>query len=198
MLTLLEEPDLSTEAGQLDRALLETFYSSLIRLDEMTALDIDHVDLTGNQLFVAKGKGQKQRWVPLGKHACKFIEGYIRNVRGKLARRSKKKSSALWLNARGQRLSGQLIYKRVREYGESAGISKRVSPHILRHSGATELAKSGCDISIVASILGHAPCTDTQVYCRVAGVEVRKLKEKQKPLDVNVDFEAPVTWAVFK
>lgn len=165
VLALLDGPDGATVAGRRDRAVLEFLYATGARVSEAAALDLADVDLDAATAVVT-GKGNKQRLVPLGRHAVNSIEEYL-PARLEL-RRSGRDSGALFLNLRGGRLSRQGLWGIVRKAAERAGIpSERVSPHVLRHSAATHMVERGADLRSVQQLLGHATITTTQVYTRV-------------------------------
>jgi site-specific recombinase XerD len=166
---VLEQADLTTAKGIMDRAIMETFYSSGIRLAEMEALTVSDVDLAEGMLRI-QGKGQKERMVPIGPHAVKLITAYLTRVRPELAKsQGSAVNHSLWLNREGLPLSSAIISRRISEYGKAAKIGKRVTPHVWRHSCATSLVRAGADIVHVQKLLGHSPRTDTSIYCRVAG-----------------------------
>jgi integrase/recombinase XerD len=156
-----------------DRALLEFLYSTGARISETVSLDVDDLDLAADPSVLLAGKGGKQRFVPVGSYAVRAIEAYLVRGRPALAVAGKRASPAVFLNARGGRLTRQGAWGVLREAGERSGI-KGVSPHTLRHSFATHLLDGGADIRVVQELLGHASVTTTQVYTLVT---VDKLRE---------------------
>jgi len=157
-----------------DRALLEFLYGTGARISEATGLDVDDLDLADDPVVLLTGKGGKQRYVPVGSYAVKALDAYL--VRGRpvlAAAATRKASPAVFLNARGGRLTRQGAWGILREASARSG-KKDVSPHTLRHSFATHLLDGGADIRVVQELLGHASVTTTQVYTLVT---VDKLRE---------------------
>ena len=182
---LLEIPDLRTEAGIRNRAILETFYSSGIRVQEMSNLTLFDLDLEQGFLFIREGKGKRDRAVPLGKHACHFIQSYLESVRPLLVAKDKQskavKTGRLWINKWGRPLlKGDIIWM-VRRCRKKAGITKQVTPHSFRRTLAVELIRNECDFLTVKSILGHANSNTTLRYCALSGVELKEALKKSHP-----------------
>ena len=187
---MLEAPDLRTELGIRDRAILETFYSSGIRIQEMSQLTLLDVDLENGYLFIREGKGKKDRVVPLGKHAGLFITAYLESSRPIFADRGKDtlKANRLWLNKYGRPLVKGDIVVMVRQYRNKAGITKQVTAHSFRRTLAVELIRNDCDFLSVKEILGHSLSRTTLKYCALSGVE---LKEALKKCHPRYDLEEP-------
>ncbi len=165
VMALLEAPDLRTPAGRRDRAILEFLYATGARVSEAVDLDLEDIDLESGTAVVT-GKGKKQRLVPLGAYAVASIEAYLPDRLS--VRKPGRDSGALFLNARGGRLTRQGLWGIVRRTADTAGISAdRVSPHVLRHSAATHMVERGADLRSVQQLLGHATISTTQVYTRV-------------------------------
>jgi integrase/recombinase XerD len=165
VMALLETPDLATLGGRRDRAILEFLYATGARVSEAAGLDLADVDLEAGTAVVT-GKGDKQRMVPLGGFAVRAIEDYLPDRL--TVRTPGRDSGALFLNARGGRLTRQGLWGIVRKAADRAGIpADRVSPHVLRHSAATHMVERGADLRSVQQLLGHATITTTQVYTRV-------------------------------
>jgi integrase/recombinase XerD len=145
-----------------DRALLETLYSSGLRVSEAVLLDIDNLDFKRGfiRLF---GKGGKERIVPIGKFALQALRDYLEKGRGKIPHL---KTSALFINRKGERLSRQGIWKIVKKYAQKAGI--KITPHVLRHTFATHLLEGGADLKSVQEMLGHSSLSTTQIYTHVS------------------------------
>lgn len=179
-LKILEQPNLSTMTGIRDRAILEVFYSTGIRLDELSSLTIHDADLQGAMLRVNMGKGKKDRVVPLGKHAIRFLREYVTKVRPHFTRKDRTQRR-LFMDVCGKPLSKQMVSIGIRTYARSAGIGKKVSAHTFRHTFATELVKNGADITAVQKMLGHSDLGVTQVYLRTAGVDVKSAHQKSHP-----------------
>jgi len=176
---ILEQPNLSTLRGIRDRAILEVFYSTGIRLEEMAGLTIYDCDLQGGFLRVNKGKFAKDRVIPLGRHAVRFLKEYITHARPKQTKNRPLRS--LFVNREGLPLSKVMIQIIVKSSARAAGIKKKVTPHTFRHSFATELVRNGADITAVQKMLGHSDLRVTQLYTRVAGVEVKRTHSRHHP-----------------
>lgn len=141
-----------------DRAIVELMYSTGARVSEVVALDLDEIDDSG--LIRVRGKGAKERVVPVGSFAMKSLQAYLVRSRPLLVQGSS--SNALFLNKRGARLSRQSIWEVIQRAGEAIGLE--VSPHALRHSFATHLIEGGADVRVVQELLGHSSVTTTQIY----------------------------------
>ena len=162
-----------------DRALLETLYGTGARISEAVGLVVDDVD-RGTGLVRLDGKGGKQRIVPVGSYAQRAIEAYLVRARPVLAT-SGRGGPALFLNARGGRLSRQSAWSVLRAAAERAGVTSDVSPHTLRHSFATHLLDGGADVRVVQELLGHASVTTTQVYTLVTVDRLREVYATAHP-----------------
>lgn len=175
---LLEAPDRASVPGLRDAALLELLYGTGARVSEAVALDVD--DITGLfddpdaglRLF---GKGRKERIVPVGSYARKALGDYLTRARPVLLAQAKKPGPALFLNARGQRLSRQSVWNILQTYAQSAGIDTEIGPHSLRHTFATHLLDGGADVRVVQELLGHASVTTTQLYTLVTAEHLREV-----------------------
>ena len=153
-----------------DRALLEVLYATGGRVSEITGLAVDDVfgaDGSPAQLLRLRGKGNKERIVPLGSHARTSLDAYVVRARPALAKNSKGSSAALFLGARGGALSRQNVWLILQKRAEGARITERLSPHTLRHSCATHLLQGGADIRVVQELLGHQSVATTQIYTKV-------------------------------
>lgn len=180
---LLEAPDRSTPAGLRDRALLEFLYSTGARISEAIAVDLDDLVLEEGELPAVVrlfGKGGKERVVPVGSYARTALEEYKVRARPSLASAGRG-TPALFLNARGGRISRQGAYLILKKYAQMAGIEEEVSPHTLRHSFATHLLEGGADIRVVQELLGHAAVTTTQIYTRVTADTLREVFAASHP-----------------
>ena len=178
---MLDVPATDTVLGLRDRALLEVLYGTGVRISEAVGLDVDevarlvHLDpeapTPGLRVL---GKGRKERIVPLGSYARAALDAYLVRARPELARRGPG-TPALFLNARGGRLSRQSAWTILRTVAEQAGITADVSPHTLRHSFATHLLDGGADVRVVQELLGHASVTTTQIYTLVTVDHLREV-----------------------
>ncbi len=179
--SMLDVPDTDTALGLRDAALLELLYGTGARVSEAVALDVDDVSRLlavpagepspGLRLF---GKGSKERIVPLGSYARAALDAYLVRARPALAAKGTGKP-ALFLNARGGRLSRQSAWMIIQTVAEKAGIQADVSPHTLRHSFATHLLDGGADVRVVQELLGHASVTTTQIYTLVTVDHLREV-----------------------
>jgi integrase/recombinase XerD len=175
---LLEAPDPSTPAGTRDRAILELLYGSGLRISELTGLDVDDVDLDGASVRVL-GKGGKERDVPVGSFARQAVGAYL--TRGRPALAGPATRGALFLNARGGRLSRQSCARLLGIHVRAAAIERRVTLHTLRHSFATHLLEGGADVRVVQELLGHASVATTQIYTLVTAQHLRDVYERSHP-----------------
>lgn len=181
--------DMGKPSGLRSRAILEVFYSTGIRLGEMLALRVEDINLDEGLLRVNEGKGAKDRVVPLGKQAAVFLKSYLSEVRPKLVRKGAD-DGRLWMSLYGTPLSKESVGAMVQQAGRAAGIEKNVSPHTLRHTFATHMVKNGADVLLVSQLLGHSDLKVTQVYVRVAGIEVKKAHQEAHPREKDtVDKE---------
>ncbi|WP_280396862.1 site-specific tyrosine recombinase XerD [Nocardia carnea] len=166
--------------GLRDRALLELLYSTGARISETVGLDIDDLDLAGRAVML-RGKGGKQRIVPVGRPALEAVDAYLVRGRpvlaahGRAGVRAPGAAAALFLNVRGGRLSRQSAWQVLQRAAEHAGITATVSPHTLRHSFATHLLDGGADVRVVQELLGHASVTTTQIYTLVTVGTLREV-----------------------
>lgn len=154
--------DLSKPGGERNKAMLETLYSCGLRVSELTGLLISN--LYFNEGFIKiTGKGDKERLVPIGKHAMRQLQTYLQKVRVHQMPKTGQKDT-LFLNQRGGKLSRVMVFNMVKEMAQVAGIEKSISPHTFRHSFATHLIEGGADLRAVQEMLGHASITTTEVY----------------------------------
>ncbi|WP_248344464.1 site-specific tyrosine recombinase XerD [Anaeromyxobacter paludicola] len=175
---LVEAPPLRTAAGIRDRAMLEVLYATGLRVSELVGLGVNDVNLE-TRVLLARGKGKKERIVPLGAPAAEAVKLYLAAAREKLlhGRRSKD----LFVTPRGARMTRQGFYKLVNRYARAAGIARRISPHKLRHSFATHLLAGGADLRAVQAMLGHADISTTQIYTHVERSQVQRVYARTHP-----------------
>ena len=169
-----------------DCAIFEILYSTGARVSEVIGInfaDISTQDLEGERISVIKlrGKGSKERIVPLGKFAFAALEEYLVRTRPLLAAKNAKSESALFLNSRGKRLSRQSAWQIVLDAAQATGLTGKVSPHVFRHSYATHLLDGGADIRVVQELLGHASVTTTQIYTLITIDKVRESYSSAHP-----------------
>jgi integrase/recombinase XerD len=175
---LLATPVGDSPQAYRDRAILEVMYACGLRASEVIGLEMTDID-TYEGMLRARGKGNKERIVPLGRQAINAIEGYLRSGRPELAKGRSEK--ALFLNFRGRRLTRQGLYKIVQGHARTAGLEDRMSPHTLRHSFATHLLAGGCDLRAVQEMLGHADVATTQMYTHLTGQRLRDVYYASHP-----------------
>jgi integrase/recombinase XerD len=175
---LLEQPNAQTPIGIRDRTMLEVLYATGMRVSELTQLPIHQVNLEGGYVLVF-GKGSKERIIPIGIEAMKWIALYLNTAREKLAKG--KESPSLFINRSGRGMSRQQFWKSIKAYGRRAGILKRITPHLLRHSFASHLLERGADLRSVQIMLGHADISTTQIYTHVTGERLKKIHRRYHP-----------------
>ena len=178
MFRLLDIPSPDSALGVRDRAILELIYGSGIRVGELESLDLSQLDLD-NRLLLVKGKGRKERVVPVGTAAAKALEAYLR-LRPKHYGETPH-PSALFLNYRGGRLTSRSVERIVKRYCLLAGLVRQVGPHALRHSFATHLLAGGADLRSIQELLGHASLSTTQRYTHVAVEQLMEVYDKAHP-----------------
>ena len=172
MLQLLETPTLEKISGKRDRAILETLYSTGIRVSELVGLNIDRVDFIGNIIKVM-GKGKKERLVPIGEKALGSIKSYID---GRCF-----EHKALFLNKSGSRLSDRSVRNIINKYILQTSLRMNISPHMMRHSFATHLLNRGADLRSVQELLGHVNLSTTQIYTHVSTERLKSVYDKAHP-----------------
>ena len=176
---LLAQPDVSTERGVRDKALLEMLYATGMRVSELLGLKPGDLNLDEGYL-TCTGKGDKQRIVPIGQQAAEWVRRYMREARPALLH--KRTSPWLFVNARdGGPLSRVGFWKVLKVYGIKAGISREISPHVLRHSFATHLLERGADLRAIQVMLGHADLSTTQIYTHVLEARLRAVYDRFHP-----------------
>jgi len=169
---LLAAPDGHTPEGVRDRAMLTILYASGLRASEAIGVELDDVDLE-EAVLRTRGKGSKERIVPIGQAALKAIEIYLERGRPELVKN--KVEAHLFVNFRGGQLTRQGLYKIVRRHALTAGLADRMSPHTLRHTFATHLLAGGCDLRAVQEMLGHADISTTQMYTHLSGERLKQV-----------------------
>ena len=176
---LLTQPDPSIPRGLRDKALIELLYATGLRVSELLSLRPGDVNLEAGYLTCI-GKGDKQRIVPLGQAAADWVRRYIRDGRPALLK--KRSSGWLFVNAKdGGRLSRVGFWKVLKDYGIKAGVSRHLSPHVLRHSFATHLLERGADLRAIQLMLGHADLSTTQIYTHVLEQRLRTVYDRFHP-----------------
>jgi len=174
---LLAAPDTTTPLGLRDRAILEVMYATGLRASELIGLESGNVDLQVGLVKVF-GKGRKERLVPLGRVAGRWVERYLSEVRGRLV---KGRLPVLFVSQRGSKLSRMGLWGLVRRHAVAAGVERILTPHVLRHSFASHLLERGADLRSLQAMLGHADISTTQIYTHVARERLNALHAKHHP-----------------
>jgi integrase/recombinase XerD len=174
---LLAAPDTATPLGLRDRAMLETLYATGVRASELVGLLASQLRLDPGYLRVI-GKGSKERIVPIGAQARHWLALYLERARPGL---DKRRSDRLFLSVRGAGMTRQAFWQLLRRHGRRAGISARLSPHVVRHSFATHLLEHGADLRAVQAMLGHASISTTEIYTHVTRERLRQLYDRTHP-----------------
>ena len=177
---LLDEPNLGTLDGYRDKTMLELLYATGMRVSELVNVPVKNVDMK-MQYVIVMGKGSKERMLPLGRTALHYLEHYLSVVRPQLLHGKPDAASELFVTGWGGPMTRERFYEIIVAYGKSAGISKRVTPHMLRHSFATHLLNNGTDLRIVQELLGHADISTTQIYTHLDVERLREVYDKTHP-----------------
>ena len=177
---LLDEPNLGTLDGYRDKTMLELLYATGMRVSELVNVPVKNVDMK-MQYVIVMGKGSKERMLPLGRTALHYLEHYLSVVRPQLLHGKPDVASELFVTGWGGPMTRERFYEIIVAYGKSAGISKRVTPHMLRHSFATHLLNNGTDLRIVQELLGHADISTTQIYTHLDVERLREVYDKTHP-----------------
>lgn len=177
---LLDEPNLGTLDGYRDKTMLELLYATGMRVSELVNVPVKNVDMK-MQYVIVMGKGSKERMLPLGRTALHYLEHYLSVVRPQLLHGKPDKAVELFVTGWGGPMTRERFYEIIVAYGKSAGISKRVTPHMLRHSFATHLLNNGTDLRIVQELLGHADISTTQIYTHLDVERLREVYDKTHP-----------------
>ena len=176
--SLLSGPDPSKPLGQRDKAMLELLYATGLRVSELAGLKLQQVHLNAGYLVV-RGKGDKERLVPMGEWACEALRSYLEEGRVAILRKAFHQS--VFLNHRADRISRQGIWKIIKQYSKVCGIHKNLTPHLLRHSFATHLLENGADLRSLQAMLGHADISTTQIYTHVARTRLKEIHRTFHP-----------------
>lgn len=176
---IINTPDTTCALGYRDRAIMEVLYTTGIRKQELNNLNLVDVDYHDGFLRIDQGKGRKDRIVPLGRIACRYLENYIKSVRPELIKDPY--NNALFLSTRGNRLSKNMVWEMVKKYAKKAKIKKNISPHTFRHSCATAMLRNKADIRAVQELLGHESLESTQVYTRVTIGDLKEVHKRCHP-----------------
>jgi integrase/recombinase XerD len=175
---LLKAPDIQDPLGLRDRAMLEVLYASGLRVSELVGLKVTEVSLSEGVIRVT-GKGSKTRLVPMGELAVEWISRYLKESRPQILQ--KRLSDSLFVTQRGSAMTRQAFWYLIKRYALLAGISKPLSPHVLRHAFATHLLNHGADLRVVQMLLGHSDISTTQIYTHVARERLKQLHSLHHP-----------------
>ena len=178
VMRLISAPQGGSPTALRDRALLELMYASGLRASEATGLEIDDIDLT-ERMLRARGKGSKERVVPIGREAVAALRDYAEHGRPELV--GLRNERHVFVNSRGIGLTRQGLYKIIKGHARRAGLDGRVSPHTLRHTFATHVLSGGCDLRVLQEMLGHADVATTQVYTHLSSERLRDLYFEAHP-----------------
>lgn len=175
---LLKQPDATKPSGVRNKAMLEVLYASGLRVSELISIKLRDLKWQEGYL-VCTGKGGKERIAPLGESAIAAVTGYLDVARKRLMKR--KSSNLLFVNNRGGKLTRQAVWKIISDCGVRAGIKRKLTPHVLRHSFATHLIEHGADLRAVQMMLGHADISTTQIYTHVTKERIKQVYKKYHP-----------------
>lgn len=173
------QPDIQTFLGIRDRAMMELLYSSGLRVSELTLLNISDYN-PSEKLIHVKGKGKKERIVPMTREACEWIQAYFVHPS-----RKPKSTQALFLNKFGGRLTTRSVDRLFQKYLRSSGLSQKITPHTIRHSIATHLLENGMDLKTIQELLGHSSLATTTIYTKVSTSFKREVYDRTHPLAKN-------------
>jgi len=176
---VLHAPDTKTVLGYRDRTILEVLYSTGIRKEEINNILLTDVDYNEGYIRINCGKGKKDRVVPLGKIACRYLENYIKAVRPSLIRNPY--NNHLFLSCKGNRLSKNMVWEIVKRSAKDAKLKKNISPHTFRHTCATLMLRNNANIRHIQELLGHASLDSTQVYAAVSITDLKAVHAKCHP-----------------
>jgi len=175
---LLAAPDISSVLGCRDRTMLEVLYATGLRVSELVNVETAQINLRQGVIRVL-GKGGKERLVPMGEEALEWVRNYLFHSRESIV--GDKTTRALFPTSRGNSMTRQAFWYRVKKYAQHAGISKSLSPHTLRHAFATHLLNHGADLRVVQMLLGHSDISTTQIYTHVATMRLKNLHAAHHP-----------------
>ena len=182
---LLNTPPADTWLGARDRAIMETLYSTGMRVSELTSLNLEDVDFLGEVIHI-RGKGKKERLCPVGSSALQAIQNYIEFRNRRMMNDSGFDGKVLFANKHGQRLSTRSVRRKMDKYLIAAGLDPSISPHTLRHSFATHMLNNGADLRSVQELLGHQSLSTTQIYTHVSTSRMKEQYEMSHPREVNL------------
>ena len=185
---LLETPPVDTWLGARDRAILETLYSTGIRVSELVALNMDDIDFLGEVVHI-RGKGKKERIAPIGSSALQVIQHYMEYRNKRAQSNGNFDPKVLFVNKHGQRLSTRSVRRKMDKYLKIAGLDPEISPHTLRHSFATHMLNNGADLRSVQELLGHQSLSTTQIYTHLTTTKLKEVYQSAHPRNNGHDSE---------
>jgi integrase/recombinase XerC len=183
---LLETPPVDNWLGARDRAILETLYSTGIRVSELVALNMDDIDFLGEVVHI-RGKGKKERIAPIGTSALQVIQHYMEFRSKRAQNNSNFDSKVLFVNKHGRRLSTRSVRRKMDKYLKMAGLDPSISPHTLRHSFATHMLNNGADLRSVQELLGHQSLSTTQIYTHLTTKKLKETYQNAHPRETEPD-----------
>lgn len=175
---LLDQPDIKTDKGLRDRAMLELLYAAGIRVSELISLNMEDVNINTGYIVCSRDTSN-ERIIPIGQMAVKILKTYIEDHRKSLVK--EKDENALFVNYHGRRLTRQGFWKIIKYYTKKANINKKITPHTLRHSFAAHLIQNGADLKSVQEMLGHSDISTTQIYTQIANNRIKDVYKKAHP-----------------
>jgi len=181
---LLETPPMDNWLGARDRAILETLYSTGIRVSELVALNMDDVDFLGEVVHI-RGKGKKERIAPISSSALQVIQHYMEYRNKRAQNNSNFDPKVLFVNKHGRRLSTRSVRRKMDKYLKMAGLDPSISPHTLRHSFATHMLNKGADLRSVQELLGHQSLSTTQVYTHLSTSKIKEIYDGAHPRETG-------------
>ncbi len=187
---LLSTPPVNTWLGARDRAILETLYSTGIRVSELVALNMDDIDFLGEVVHV-RGKGKKERITPIGSSALQVIQHYMEYRNKRAQSNGNFDSKVLFVNKHGRRLSTRSVRRKMDKYLKMSGLDPDISPHTLRHSFATHMLNNGADLRSVQELLGHQSLSTTQIYTHLTTTRLKEVYDNAHPRNNGHDSDEP-------
>jgi len=181
--TLIAQPDVATPLGLRDRAMIELLYATGVRVSELIGVRLSDLHLD-EEYMTCVGKGSKERLIPIGEHAARWVRRYDREARPRLVdevRAARGARAVLFVNARGGPLTRVGFWKILKRYGRQASLPRTLSPHVVRHSFATHLLERGADLRAIQMMLGHADLSTTQIYTHVLEARLRAVYDRFHP-----------------
>ena len=187
---LLNTPPVNTWLGARDRAILETLYSTGIRVSELVALNMDDIDFLGEVVHI-RGKGKKERIAPIGSSALQVIQHYMEYRNKRAQSNGNFDSKVLFVNKHGKRLSTRSVRRKMDKYLKMSGLDPDISPHTLRHSFATHMLNNGADLRSVQELLGHQSLSTTQIYTHLTTTRLKEVYENAHPRNNGHESDEP-------